>query len=486
MNKLTFLSLIAAFTCMAGVLSAQQAHSDAELSAAGSGPVLEPIPVEVEKARTGIWKTYQTITIDQMAGFNGQDIALSKYGGRKDRQEKATGFFYAKKLKDRWILVDPEGYYFFSLGVNCVTPSDQSPDSVYAFKEKFVSRESWVDHTFELLTEELHFNTLGRWSAPELFRQYGKPMPYAVGLNIIGNFARKHGLYEPSYGSTNLKGDVLPVFHKELPAFIDQTCRQLTAIKDDPWVFGIMSDNEIPLFEEDILSKYLALGENDPGAKAAREWLTEHGKTEREITPEDDRTFCVLVLSRYFRMVREAIDQYAPNHMYFGTRLHKTLLTQESAYEAAGPYLDVVAINLYHRWNIDQAMINRMSQIAGKPLMITEWYAKGIDSGLRNFSGAGFLVHTQEERGMFYENFTISLLRNPNMVGWHWFRYMDEGAIRKGRQASNKGLLNVHFDPYTGLTDSMERINRNVYGLRDYLLRIESPNLPNAPTLADQ
>jgi hypothetical protein len=300
-------------------------------------------------------------------------------------------------------------------------------------------------------------------------------------MSIIGNYAKERNLYMPSYGSTNLKGDVLPVFNEDLPAYIDNACSKLAAIKDDPWVFGIFSDNEIPLFEENIIRNYLALGENDSGAQRARAWLTERGKTEDAITAEDDRAFCLMALSKYFGMVRDAINKYDPNHMYLGTRFHKTVLTQSSAYEAAGKYMDVVAINLYHRWNVDQEMINRMADIAGKPFMITEWYAKGVDSGLRNESGAGFTVRTQKERGLFYENFTISLLRNPNMVGWHWFRYMDEGPYQKGEKASNKGILNGHFEPYEGLAGSMGRINRNVYGLRDYLLSIQSPNLPNKP-----
>ena len=308
-------------------------------------------------------------------------------------------------------------------------------------------------------------------------------MPYTINLRIIGTYAREKGLYMPSYGSTNLKGDVLPVFHEDLPVHIDEACRVLAATKDDPWVFGIFSDNEIPLFEEDIIRKYLAMGEDDPGARRARKWLAEQGKTEETITAADDREFCLLVLNKYFGMVREAMRKYDPNHMYFGTRFHKTLLTQTSAYEAAGKHMDVVAINLYHRWNIDQEMINQMAAVAGKPLMITEWYAKGVDSGLRNESGAGFTVHTQKERGLFYENFTISLLRNPNMVGWHWFRYIDEGPLWQGEKACNKGVVNGHYEPYEGLTGSMERINRNVYELRDYLLNLKSPNLPDKPTV---
>lgn len=461
----------------AALLLSQVVSSRAEVQ------VAKPTPVEAERARTNVWKTYQTVTLDHLLDFQPQEIPLSQYGGRMDRREKATGFFHVKQLEDRWTLVDPEGYHFINMGVNCVTPADTSPDSIFAFQELYASRKEWTAQTHDLLTGQLYFNSLGRWSDYDLFKEHGRPIPYAIGLSVMGSFAQKKGLHEASYGSTNMKNDVLPVFHEDLPQHIDEVCKQLGKTKDDPWLFGISSDNEIPLFEEDIIKRYLALGDEDPGAKRASQWLRERSKTADDITPEDDRQFCLLVLNKYFKMVSESIKKYAPNHMYLGTRFHKTVLTQRSAYQAAGSYMDIVCINLYHRWNLDQAQLNELASAAGRPIMITEWYAKGIDSGLRNYSGAGFTVRTQEERGMFYENFTISLLRNPHMVGWDWFRYMDDGALRTGRQASNKGLLNEHYDLHKGLTDSVTRINKHAYALRDYLVNTEHPNLPNKPSV---
>ena len=42
---------------------------------------------------------------------------LDPYGGRTDRKEKATGFFYPKKLGKRWFLIDPEGHPYLQAGV---------------------------------------------------------------------------------------------------------------------------------------------------------------------------------------------------------------------------------------------------------------------------------------------------------------------------------------------------------------------------------
>jgi hypothetical protein len=464
-------------------------------------PVAKPIPVRVLPKHDEHWRNYATVTFDHLREFTPKKNSLSKHGGRMDRREEATGFFHAKKLADRRVLVDPEGFHFYSLGVSVVVPTDDSPDSIpafenkfgsvhhtrewvpstviYHFRERFEGVEKWTQETYQVLRGDLHFNTIGRWSMPELFHRQGLPVSYVVGMDILGSFASAKGKHVTAYGSTELKGNIIPVFDPDLPEHIDRVCQELAPIRDDSWVLGIMSDNEVPLFEENILKRYLALDADDPGAREARAWLAARGKSEDAITPEDDREFCFLVCSKYFGMVREAIRKYAPNHMYLGTRFHKSILTQPSAYEAAGRYMDVIAINLYHRWNIDQAITSKMAELAGKPLMVTEWYAKGMDSGLRNVSGAGFLVETQEDRGRFYENFTISLLRNPNMVGWHWFRYMDDGPLRTNTQSCNKGLLDVHFNPHRGLTKRVARINENVFGLGDYLLPLKSGNLPD-------
>lgn len=447
--------------------------------------IKEPTAVRVLPKHEKTWRGYATITLDHLSDFKPVDIPLSQYGGRKDRKEPATGFFYAKKLQDRWILVDPEGYHFYTIGVNSIKPEKDTPDSRHAFSAKFGSIETWAQQTHTLLADEMGFNTIGRWSSAKTFHQAETPMPYTVGLAIIGNYAREKGLLRPSYGSTELHGDVLPVFNEDFPAYVDAACQKLSAIREDPWVLGIMSDNEIPLFDKQIIQRYLRLGKEDPGAQFAMKWLSARGIREDAIRAEDDHAFAVLVLSRYFKLVREGIRRYAPNHMYLGTRFHKTILEQDSAYEAAAPYLDAITINLYHRWNINQAAIDRVAAIADKPLIITEWYAKGIDSGLRNYSGAGFLVETQAERGLFYENFALSILRNPNIVGWHWFRYMDDGPLDHGRQASNKGLLNVHFEPYAELAQAAARINHNAYALRDYLLPLESEHLPDGNILVE-
>ena len=103
--------------------------------------------------------------------------------------------------------------------------------------------------------------------------------------------------------------------------------------------------------------------------------------------------------------------------------------------------------------------------------MITEFYTKAEDSGLPNITGAGWLVKTQHERGIFYQNFCLSLLSAPNCVGWHWFRYQDndptDPKADPSNNDSNKGLVNNRYEVYLPLAEKMIELNRNAHGLRN-------------------
>src|ERR1035437_8803288 len=70
-------------------------------------------------------------TLDELkAAWAAEDKALGpgdfnycRYGGYQGTQAKATGFFRVEKVDGKWWIVDPDGHYFYSAGVDCVTPS---------------------------------------------------------------------------------------------------------------------------------------------------------------------------------------------------------------------------------------------------------------------------------------------------------------------------------------------------------------------------
>ena len=125
------------------------------------------------------------------------------------------------------------------------------------------------------------------------------------------------------------------------------------------------------------------------------------------------------MVDRYFRVVSRAIKKYDPNHLYLGSRFHGSDLRFPEIFRAAGPHLDVGAVNYYRAWTPDSERLAMWERESAKPVLITEWYAKAADSGLPiNKGGAGFAVKSQKDRARFYEHFTLGLLKIPGCVGW--------------------------------------------------------------------
>jgi len=104
--------------------------------------------------------------------------------------------------------------------------------------------------------------------------------------------------------------------------------------------------------------------------------------------------------------------------------------------------------------------------------MVTEFYAKGEDSGYKNTTGAGWLVPTQKDRALFYQNFLLGMLESKLCVGWDWFKYMDNDpedlTTDPSNRDSNKGMVTIRYQPYVALLEGMREFNREIYPLADH------------------
>ncbi|MCD6393771.1 MAG: hypothetical protein J7M40_09705 [Planctomycetes bacterium] len=207
----------------------------------------------------------------------------------------------------------------------------------------------------------------------------------------------------------------------------------------------------------------------------AKRWLSKRkGRTAvlADVTDRDRVEFIGHMFDQYFKLTTAAIRKYDPNHLCLGSRFHGTATRIPTVFKAAGKYLDVVGVNYYHSWTPDPERMAMWVKESGRPFMITEWYAKGADSGLANTTGAGWLVKTQKDRALFYQNFSLGLMESKNCVGWHWFKYVDNNpndtSVDPSNRNSNKGVVTFDYKPYTELLDEMKRLNDNVYPLIDY------------------
>jgi hypothetical protein len=421
------------------------------------------------------YKPFKTRTVELLAGYKRPNRLplLNKYGGLLEGKSDATGFYYVKKIGDRWWGIDPSGSRYMNLAINSITVG-KTEDSRKALIEKFDTKENWLKETI-LLMQNNGFNCVGSWSDVEAIREYNKtadkPMAYTINWDFMSSYGKKRGGTFQEPGHTGYPNGAIFAFDPEFETFCDEHAKHLVEFKDDPNLFGHFSDNEMP-FKIKALDNYLTLPKDNYGYLAATQWLEQQGITENQITDEHREAFMAFVGDKYFSVVSKAIKKYDPNHMYIGSRFYGSEKDHEQFMRAAGKYLDVVTNNYYNQWTPDSAHVKNWTNWTGKPFIVTEYYTKGEDSGMGNTSGAGWIVRTQKDRGLFYQNFTLALLESKNCVGWHYFKYQDNDPNAKGVDPSNldanKGIVNCKYELWEPMMNEMGELNTQVYNLIDY------------------
>ena len=423
-----------------------------------------PLSVSNATSPGGTWQTSSTCTLDCLPTLlqAAVDTGFSQYGGLLARQTNATGYFYPLKIGDRWWLVDPTGCLFLHRGVAAVTTLNTT-GAVAAFNTKFGTKTKWAADTTSLLLSN-NFNGAGAWSDTTYLPAV--PTPRLVYTQIWGFLAH--------YSATKTGPGYPYVFDPAFTNFCDTYAKQLAVKNTDPWLLGHFSDNELA-FPTSILTNFLSLSSGNASGDAAWAWLqTRYGATATisDVTSQDSLDFLGYTWGRYYQVVSQAIKRYDPNHLYLGSRFYGSDKNHPEIFRAIGPYVDVVAVNHYGQWTPDISRIQMWERESGRPVLISEWYVKGEDSGMANNTGAGWIVHTQSDRGLFYENFTLALLESKVCVGWHWFKYTDndptDTTADPSNIDSNKGVVSNRYDPYDDLLNAAKRINERAHRLADY------------------
>lgn len=400
------------------------------------------------------------------------------YGGWRNLPFEATGFFAVRERDGIWWLTTPQGHVFLSKGVNHVSfRADDAPTLGYspyqrAVQEKYGSEQAWAAAVVKRL-RNWGFNTLGSWSSPSTFTQ---EMPYTVNLNLATRA-----------GADWLKGAVGDFFSKDFEEQMEAACRQLCGPRaKDPWLLGYFTDNELRWGADwrgkaSLLEEYLRFPEGAAGRKAAlafleqrygdvaslnQAWGTSITRWEelsgrepagREAVRADQAAWQEVVARRYFATCKNAIRKADPNHLILGCRF---------AGQAPDPVLrglrdsvDVVSFNNYGQTAPVETLQN-IHRLTGRPILLTEFSFKAMDSGLPNTKGAGRAVATQQDRADGFTQYVHGLIDLPFMVGFHWFEHADEP--KEGRfdgENSNYGLVTIEDRPWDTLVQSMTEVN---------------------------
>ena len=449
----------------------------------------------------------------------------SVYGGWLDGpQLKATGFFRAAKHEGRWWLVDPEGSLFWSHGIDCVrATSGTTPvtDRVHYFdplppagspESQFLGRQTWAPKGYYQRFQGKPFETFN-FTGANLLRKYGPewatvfgPLThvrlFSWGMNSIGNWSdpaiyllRKTPYFataspsgpdvRPLEGSTGYWGRFPDPFHAGFRTALRRALEQEQGrAAGDPWCVGFFVQNELGWGDETSLAIAALASPADQPAKQAfvtdlrakygevgplnAAWGTQHASwdallastapPDKQKAGDDLKAFYTKLAEQYFRTCREEVKRVAPDQMYLGCRF---AWVNDRAARAAARYCDVIGYNLYRR---DIAGF-RLPAGVDRPVIVGEFHFGALDRGMLHPG----LQKTadQHERAAMYKSYVQGALRNPWIVGTHWFQYGDQATTGRGDGENYQiGFLDICDTPYPETVAACREVGYGMYRYR--------------------
>ena len=422
----------------------------------------------------------------------------------------ATGFFHIETIDGRDWPIDPVGRAVILAGTQHINPQGVFSDAVgFSPYGRFVatnypSVDVWADETLSRL-DDWGFTMLG--NACSLGVLAHKTLPHVVNLKMGQRVSRG----DPDWFILEFgfkPCSALPnVFHPQFAAACEWRAREMCApCKDDPWLVGWFIDNELAWWGSGrrirTTGVYAAVA-HLPKAHSARRtldaFLAERGAAVdgagglRAPSFEDKAEFMRLYARTYYEKTVSAIRKADPNHMVLGSRYAGLTGASPEVWEEAGKLCDVVTFNCYPWADLDEGVVydaeggvpmtERLREYHGyakAPLMVTEWSFSALDHGHPCTVGAGQRFRTQAERVEASMLFAKTLLADPHVAGYDYFKWVDQprtGSSRFAPENCNYGLVNDDGVPYEGLTSAFKALHGDLVRWR-----LSPPPAPRAAT----
>lgn len=385
---------------------------------------------------------------------------VSKYGGFLDKKVKGTGFFRVEKIDNIWWIVDPEGYLFFSTGATGIGPRSEFSrvqGREYIYKElppADITVAGQASTTGQARTNYSFYSwNLFRRFGSDWYQKWMDMTPLRMGswgLNTIANWsdvslaASGKKAYVATLRGWGIETGVMgmpDVYAVDYAAKVDQAAKeQCEPRKNDPFLLGYFIGNELPWpGREQELANVILKGEVTPMQAALKKYLAE------DDTPAKRTEFIHNTYAIFVNTINKAIKKYDPNHMNLGIRFGGG--APEAVIRASKDF-DVFSFNSYG-YTINVNNMKRFYDITGLPMMIGEFHFGVPDRGM-----APGLAQTtnQEERAAAYSYYVEHAASQHNMVGTHWFQWMDQPSTgRNDGENYNIGFVDVTDRPYPEL-----------------------------------
>ncbi|GIO43330.1 beta-galactosidase [Paenibacillus apis] len=407
------------------------------------------------------------------------------YYGTETIRFEATGYFRLERVGDCYWLVTPDGYGFFSSGLDCVTPQSPGPvNNEGAMRDYPVENlrsafgQEWYDAWSDITKYRLirwGINTIAAWSDLDFARK--SKIPYVVMLNQF-----------PAT-TTPIYRDFPDVFSEEYRERSVNYARQLHEYRDDSWLIGYFMSNEPNwAFVNDLNLGYellrsqrqlaskkklieFLMGRYSDLAELNRSWGTEAGTFEdlfmlgefpdiTEVGMADLAAFSRILISEYIRVPAQALKQADPHHLNLGIRY--AYVSSPDLYSGS-EYFDIFSINCYER--TCNAAVEEVFAHARMPIMVGEFHFGAIDRGLPATGIRG--VRDQENRGKAIRRYIEAAAVVPYCLGIHYFQLNDQPFLgRFDGENYNIGLVDVCNREYPEVTKPLEEANKRLYSLR--------------------
>ena len=144
--------------------------------------------------------------------------------------------------------------------------------------------------------------------------------------------------------------------------------------------------------------------------------------------------------------------------MYLGCRF---AWANDIAVRAAAKFCDVISYNLYRK---DVANF-KIPDHTDMPVIIGEFHFGALDRGM--FHPGLVPTPNQAARAQAYKEYVGGALRNPLIVGTHWFQYGDQALTGRGDGENYQiGLLTVCDMPYPETIAAVREVGSQLYEIR--------------------
>ncbi len=427
---------------------------------------------------------------------------FSKYGGWFKKRFEPTGYFGLEHENGRYWLKDPDGYAFFSSGLDCVgIDGDCNLTGIESFcdylppkgtvgwakyardNESFFSwskynlwrvfGDNWYDSWAKITARRLcdwGMNTVACWSDMKFIKRSG--LPY---VHILNGFPRT---------KNNIFRDFPDVFSDEYAAESEKWAAQLAPLADDKKMIGYFMSNE-PNWafvdglniakltlerEESFASKdhiisYLKDKYKTVSALNAS-WGTELSVFEDLAVPQTEFSEAALsdleeisceMVRQFIKVPALALKKVDENHLNLGMRY---AWLSSPALAAGSEYFDVFSFNCYRHDPYDS--IERIVQMVKMPVMIGEFHFGALDRGLDATGIQG--VMTQDDRAKAYRFYMHRAAMHPYCLGAHYFTLNDQAYLgRFDGENYQIGFVDVCNREYEEIVASAKRTAEEIY-----------------------